>query len=203
MSTYQPQGRGPATFVVAAEGKRAQLLVDGTYGSSPFNVVGAAFNAGALPGSGAWLRSQIISVKGIRRIHLSIKYNGAAGATGGYAQIIPLIACVDLSGSENAAPLYSDDVWDVPLITDGSLVAGALAAGTLPSNSGFTLTSKVGAAALYPAAYQIGSMTAASDKIRGSFDLNVEAASWLAFDVREIGDGAHPGTIDLYYTGSC
>jgi len=191
---HMPPTANGAKVVLASEGTRVQLQCDGT-AASPFNVV-ANFNVGALPASGAWVRSGIICVKGIRNLHLSVLYNGHASSTTGAAEIIPFVC------PQYTLPLSTDDVWDVPAVTDGSVTRAALATGTLPTSNVITRTFTYGKVNMNPLALEVGPVTATSDKGRIGIDINVEFATYFMLYVREAGDTTNTGTIDIWYTGS-
>lgn len=195
-ANIQPALAGAATTVLAAEGQRVQLLTDGT-GSAPFNVATAAFNAGALPASGAWLRSQVIGVRGIRHLDIGALYNAHANTTTGYAQILVFYSC------QYTAPATTDDVWTVMSDSDGSLTLAALASGTLPASGNITRTGTYAEKKINPVAWRLAAATANSDKLRQGILLNVEQVSHIMLYVREAGDTTNTGTIDVYITGSC
>jgi len=195
-ANIHPGPSATATMVVPAEGQRVQLLVDGTYASSPFNTATAAFGAGALPASGAWLRSQVIGVRGIRHLDIGALYNAHASTTTGYAQLLVFYSC------QYTQPLTTDDVWTVLSDTDGALTLGALATGTLPTSNVITRTGTYAAKKMNPVAWNLAAATANSDKLRQGILLNVEQVSWIMLYAREAGDTTNTGTLDLWLCGS-
>lgn len=186
---------------VANPGERKILLVDGT-GPAPFNVpttptpFSGLAGTDVLPASGQWLRSVILNVDVARRLAIEVAYNGHASGTAGYAQIIPLLSsALDL-------PLAGDDVWFAPGDTDGSLTLGALAAGTMPTGSDFTLDASWGIKQLSPLVIKAGLATAASAKSRIVVPIDVTAARWVQFLAREIGDTTNRGILNLAVVGT-
>ena len=99
-------------------------------------------------------------------------------------------------------PLSTDDVWDVPAVTDGSVTRATLATGTLPSSNVITRTFTYGKVNMNPLALEIGPITANSDKGRLGIDINVEHSTYFMLYVREAGDTTNTGTIDIWYTGA-
>ena len=193
-TNHYPNPGQRSTLVMASEGTRVQLLADGT-GGAPFNAA-VAFNTGALPAASAWLRSQIVCVRSIRNLRISVSYNANAATVAGSAEIIPLTC------TQYGLPLSTDDVWDVPTVTDGSVTVAALAAGTLPATNVITRTFKAGKITLAPVAFELAAASANSDKGRMGIDMNVEVSTYVMFYAREVGDAANPGTLDIWYCGS-
>lgn len=144
----------------------------------------------------AWVQSQILDVRALRRLALEVAYDGAAGSTTGAPQILPMLC------SREVLPAIGDDVWFIPGVTDGVVTAAALAAGAIGAGSDFTITQSWGKVIYRPIALQVGAMLAASDKIRCVIDIDVTHASWFALQAREGIDGANPGTLTLAVVGA-
>ncbi len=170
---------------VAAAGTRFQLL----------RAAGTTFPSAALPAGGDWVASAVIACAPLRRVTIEVIYNANAATAASYCEIIPMLC------QEETAPLVSDAVWFVPGVTDGSIVAAAIAAGALAAGTDFTQSQAWGRAVYLPLVIQAGGAIAASNKIRVKFDVDVTGCRYFALQAREAGDPVNTGTLDLYICG--
>lgn len=159
---------------------------------------GAALDAAVLPLSSAtWLLSQAINVRGVRKLLVDVQYDAAA-ATGGFPLIRPLVTSMETT--DGADPLYTDDVWSGPLITDGIVTPTALG-GTMATGLVEAHGPLQGLQVHREFVMQLPAITANSAKLRASFQLQVDPFLFVRFEVAE-GAGANPGSLRLYVTGS-
>lgn len=148
------------------------------------------YTSAALAASGAWTRSSIVSVEGVRKITLLVDYD--PGAVGGYPAIVPFGAGVVTE------PAAGDDSWFQLSAWDGSLTAGALS-GTLPTGADYTLAQPQGVAIEYGLAVRLSAATNAADEYRQAITLDVTPFRWFHFIAAEVGVTATPGTLAVSY----
>ncbi len=155
---------------------------------------GAALDAVVLPSSAStWLLSQMVNVKPIRKLLVELQYDGHASTTTGYPLVRPLFC------TQAGQPLYSDDVWFGPLITDGSIAATAQAGtaiGTAEAHGPLQGLQVHRELVLQPPA-----VVANNGKIRAGFLLDVGAARWVQFECAEQGDLVNRGKLRIYVCG--
>jgi hypothetical protein len=149
------------------------------------------FTSAALAASGAWTRSDIVSVEGARRVVLEIDYDPAG--TSGYPVIVPLVS------NTVAAPAAGDDSWFQMPVWDGSVTAGALT-GTLPTGADYTLSQPQGVAITYGLAVRLSAAAGATDEFRQALVLDVTPYRWFHFIVAEVGATGTPGTLSALYS---
>lgn len=198
---YEGNPLHPAAPIASQGDRKILYQVDGV---TPFS--GAAGTT-VLPASGLWVASEILAVRQLRRLLIEARYDGAAGATAGYAEIIPML-CTQVQASASSggpsvpvAPAITDDVWEIPGVTDGAVTAGALSAGTL-QNTNMSRTASWGKVVYRPIVIQLGAMLAASNKIRIEIEVDVTSASWFALQAHEGGDQANQGILNLAIVGA-
>lgn len=149
------------------------------------------FAAAALAASGAWTRSSVVSVEGVRKLTLLVDYD--AGAIGGYPGIVCLGSC------EIDEPAAGDDSWFQLSVWDGSVTAGALS-GTLPTGADYTLAQPQGVAIAYPLAIRLTAATNATDEYRQAVTVDVTPFRWFHIIAAEVGVTATPGTLSALYS---
>lgn len=151
-----------------------------------------------LPASGAWTASQVQPADKQRRVSLEIGYLANASSTTGAAEIIVMLSRQILDASTGTvAPAFSDDVWYVPLVTDGAVTAGALTAGILAAGSTFTGTMSFNKVTYRPLAIEVSAATANSAVLRAVLDFDVTGSTWWCVQAREIGDTTNRGVLNL------
>lgn len=149
---------------------------------SAFDIVGTAAAQASVSTTAALLGPFQIP-RGIRRLAIAISYNANA-TPGGIIELVPMIADGDRQ------PVPTDDVWTVPGVWDGTVVAGAGVA--VASGVDWTTTPNFGQVTHAQLALRTPATTGASDKLRVRFAINVEDGSWIAFQIKEV--SANAGT---------
>ena len=158
-----------------------------------------ALDNSVLPSSaGTWILTEIVNVKKPRKLRVSIQYDGNAATTTG-SPLIRVWTCAQALGATTSTPLFSDDVWENPLITDGSITATAVA-GTKATGLVEAHGPLEGLQVFRGLTVQIPAVVANSGKLRKYFGLNVEYDSFLMFEVAEGGDVTNRGSLRLYVT---
>jgi hypothetical protein len=148
------------------------------------------YNSATLSASGAWTRSSIVSVIGVRRITIFADYDPAA--TSGYPVIVPLVS------NALEQPAAGDDSWFQMPVWDGSVTAGALT-GTLPTGADYTLSQSQGVALTYGLAVRLAGASAATDEYRQAITLDVTPYRWFHFIAAEVGATGSPGALGAFY----
>lgn len=147
----------------------------------------------ALSASGAWAElTTPVWVAKARRVILIMTYTGGGSASGAYPQMWPVISF------EATAPAIGDDTWFSLPAPDPAYTAVSLASGTLPSGWDQTsIASSFGSISHAPLILIPKPTTAASEKVRETFYLDIAGANWLQVLSHEAGDASHPGTLAL------
>ena len=162
---------------------------------------GAAFNATALPASGAWRQSEMLNVTRLRRVTIRLAYNASSATTTGYALVQFLCCGIPLDPLTGAEPLIGDDVWYSPMITDGVVTATATA-GTLPTGADWSNGPLFGQQIHRPFVMQPPAAVANSNKLRMKLTLDVTDEFFLYVIASEVGDATNRGTLSLIVNGS-
>lgn len=156
---------------------------------------GAALDASVLPASsGTWLLSAIVGVRECRKLRVELQYDAHASTTTGS----PLVRV--WTSAKRDLPLYTDDVWSGPLITDGSLTATAVA-GTKATGLAEAHGPLQGLQVHRELTMQVPAVVANSAKLRMHFTLNVECDQWVMFECAENGDTTNKGKLRIYVVG--
>jgi hypothetical protein len=139
-------------------------LLESTNPSTPFPAIGpkTTIYASAIL-TAAFKASSVINVQGYRKLDIIVR--GTHGDAGNLVNIVPLLSDEDVAANADGKPLATDDVWDAPMVGDGSVVGGTLP-GTLLSGADFTLVPNWGRISLYPVFIRLPTSSAATDKIR-------------------------------------
>ena len=154
----------------------------------------ALFNAAVLPAAGAWKRSEILSVRGMRRFGLWVFADSdATGGTGAIPQIVVL------GSAASTEPAIGADSWAMLPVLTGVITATAFSTGTIASGADYTLTPTGAMDTAAPLIVQLRAMAADTDKIRiGPLSYNVELVRWVHVIAAEVGDTTNPVTLNLY-----
>lgn len=194
-----------ASTPLAANGERQVLL---TQAGVPFS--GAAGTT-VLPASSAWTASQVQPCSQQRRLVLLVNYAAAAGASTGAPEIVVLLSkqkikydtsgnVVSVANGYPGAPLYTDNVWELPTVASSTVATGALAAGTLAASSTFTGGVTFQKVTFGPLAIEIGPVTAASAIAPLAIELDATSSFWWYLQAREIGAAANPGILNISWS---
>lgn len=141
----------------------------------------------------------VMNVTQFRRLTIWLAVNGAASEVSAKVSLLVL-----LSGSTqiaSAVPTGIMDVWYAAQITDGSVTSAALG-GAMPGSMVMTATPNWGTAAMYGANITSPALTAAADRWRGRYTVDVTDATYCQILYAESGDTAHPSTVAISVTGS-
>jgi hypothetical protein len=179
---------------LAANGEHQVLL---TQAGVPFS---GSTGSTVLPASGAFVASAVNPCDKQRRVSLEVQYAANAATTTGAAEIIFLTSRQILNSTQSGPPLYTDDVWYIPLVTDGSVTAGALTAGTIQGGPTFTGTMSFNKMTYRPLAIELSAATANSAVLRAVIDIDVTGATWWYLQAREIGDTTNRGILNLNWS---
>lgn len=143
--------------------------------SAAFDIIGTS--ASRVTSSTTAARSSIVDIGENRRVTLEVHYNASASGQG--LEIVPVLSM------STKLPAVADDEWSIPGVWDGTVTA---AAGVTPATGGdWTTGPAFGRVVHNPIAFRTTPTTGASDKIRVSFSLNVEAYRWLHLQYVETG----------------
>lgn len=157
----------------------------GTEKGQAFDIVGTSAAQAAVSTTAATLGAFRVP-NYARRLSIAIAYNAHA-TPGGIIELVPMIADGPL---DTTAPLVTEDIWTVPGVWDGTVTAGAGV--TVASGIDWTTTPNFGQVTHSQLALRTPATTVASDKLRIRFSINVEDASWVAFQIKEV--SANAGT---------
>lgn len=154
----------------------------------------ALFNASALPGSGAWRRSEILDVRGFRRFGLWVFADSdSTGGTGALPQIVVLGSAADTE------PAIGADSWTMLPVLTGIVTATAFSSGTLPTGADYTAAPTGAMDTAAPLIIQLRAMANDTDKIRiGPLSYSIELVRWVHVIAAEVGDTSNPVTLNLY-----
>lgn len=162
---------------------------------------GAAFDATALPASGAWRQSEMLNVEHMRRVTFRLSYNASASTTTGYP-LIQVYACgYPLDPATGLEPLIGDDVWHAPMITDGSVTA-TTTTGTLPTGADWTNGPLFNLQSQRTLLLKPSAAVANSDKVRQKFSVDVTDDFFVYIIAAEVGDTTNRGTLKIWVNGS-
>jgi hypothetical protein len=119
----------------------------------------------------------------VRRLCIAVSYDANA-TPGGIIELVPFMTM------EEPKPAIGDDVFTIPGVWDGTVTSGA---GVTPvAGNDWTATPNFGQVVHTQLALRTPTTTGASDKVRIDWTINVESASWIGFQIKEV--SANTGT---------
>lgn len=140
----------------------------------------------------------IMKVSQFRRMGIWLAVNGAASEASAKTSLLVLVSgATQIAG---AFPTGIMDTWYAAAVTDNSVTSAALG-GAMPASQAMTATPNWGTVAEYGANITTPALTAASDRLRLRYTVDVGDAVWMQILYAESGDTNHPSTIALSVTG--
>lgn len=157
----------------------------GTQKGNAFDIVGTSAAQAAVSATAATLGAFKVP-NFARRMSIAIAYNANA-TPGGILELVPMIAD---GQPDTTAPAPTEDIWTIPGVWDGTVTAGAGVA--VASGIDWTTTPSFGQVTHLQLALRTPVTTVASDKVRIRWSINVEDATFVAFQIKEV--SANTGT---------
>lgn len=141
----------------------------------------------------------IVDVSQVRRIGIWLAVNGAASEVTAKVSLLVLgSACAQIA---SASPTGIMDTWYALQVTDGSVTSAALG-GAMPASQVMTATPNWGTVAMFGANITSPALTAAADRWRGRYTVDVTDTRYLQILYAESGDTAHPSTVAISISGA-